>query len=92
MSTVTGIEWTDHTFNPWIGCSRVSAACAGCYAADWAKRYRGQDTGRELWRRHGPRAVTSAGTWSQPLKWERQAAAGGRVHRVFCASLADVTP
>jgi protein gp37 len=32
MGTKTGIEWTDHTFNPWIGCTKVSAGCANCYA------------------------------------------------------------
>jgi hypothetical protein len=26
------IEWTDHTFNPWIGCTKVSPACDNCYA------------------------------------------------------------
>jgi protein gp37 len=90
VGDVTGIEWADHTFNPWIGCSRVSPACGGCYAADWAKRYRGRETGTDLWRRHGARPVTAEATWAQPLRWERQAAAEGRVHRVFCASLADV--
>ena len=32
MGEVTGISWTDHTFNPWIGCAKVSPACDGCYA------------------------------------------------------------
>jgi protein gp37 len=65
-------------------------ACAECYAyGQWAARYRPYQA-LDLWRRDGIRAVTSAGTWSQPLKWERQAAAEGRAHRVFCASLADV--
>lgn len=27
------IAWTDHTFNPWIGCSPVSEGCEHCYAA-----------------------------------------------------------
>ncbi len=26
------IEWTDNTFNPWIGCTKVSEACQRCYA------------------------------------------------------------
>ena len=26
------IEWTDHTFNPWIGCQHVSPGCDHCYA------------------------------------------------------------
>jgi protein gp37 len=27
------ISWCDHTFNPWIGCTKISPACDGCYAA-----------------------------------------------------------
>ncbi len=33
MGPVTGIEWCDHTHNPWIGCTKVSPACDHCYAA-----------------------------------------------------------
>ncbi len=32
MGENSKIEWTDHTFNPWIGCTRVSPACQHCYA------------------------------------------------------------
>jgi hypothetical protein len=32
MGQVTGIEWCDHTYNPWIGCTKVSPACDHCYA------------------------------------------------------------
>ena len=32
MGQVTGIEWCDHTYNPWIGCTKVSPACDYCYA------------------------------------------------------------
>ena len=39
MSTKTGIQWTDHTFNPWWGCIRVSPGCEHCYAETLAKRY-----------------------------------------------------
>jgi len=33
MSATTGIEWTERTWNPLVGCEYVSAGCAGCYAA-----------------------------------------------------------
>ena len=33
MAENTKIEWCDHTFNPWIGCTKVSPACDNCYAA-----------------------------------------------------------
>lgn len=78
------IEWTDHSFNPWVGCTKVSPACDHCYAEAWSKR-----TGHaELWR--GARRRTSAANWRQPIKWDREAAAEGVRRNVFCASLADV--
>lgn len=78
------IEWTDHTFNAVVGCTKVSAACDHCYAEGWAKR-----TGHpELW--NGERRRTSASNWKLPLKWNREATARGQRARVFCCSLADV--
>jgi protein gp37 len=41
MSTTTGIEWTDATWNPIRGCSRVSEGCRNCYAEKIAGRFRG---------------------------------------------------
>lgn len=35
----TGIEWTDETWNPVTGCSKVSPGCAHCYAEELTKRY-----------------------------------------------------
>lgn len=32
MSDETGISWCDSTFNPWVGCTKVSPACDHCYA------------------------------------------------------------
>ena len=32
MGQVTGIEWCDHTYNPWMGCTKVSPVCDHCYA------------------------------------------------------------
>lgn len=80
----SAIEWTDHTFNPWVGCTKVSPACEHCYAEGWAKR-----TGQEhLWA--GERRQTSEPNWKEPLRWNRKAEGAGVRHRVFCASLADV--
>lgn len=83
MAEKTKIEWADHTFNPWTGCTKISAACDHCYAEDWAKR-----TGHVAW--NAERRRTSVSNWQQPLKWDRQAKIDGRRPRVFCASLADV--
>lgn len=85
MSDTTAIEWTDHTFNPWWGCARVSPACRFCYADRDARRY-----GMELWRRHGPRRMLSDANWAKPLKWNRDAERAGVPAKVFCASMADV--
>ena len=85
MGEKTKIEWTDFTFNPWWGCSRVSPACRFCYADRDASRY-----GYELWRRHGERRMLSGANWAKPLKWNREAEKAGIPAKVFCASMADV--
>lgn len=33
------VEWTDHTWNPWMGCDKVSEACANCYMFSDMRRY-----------------------------------------------------
>ena len=85
MGERTGIEWTDHTFNPWIGCTRVSPACDHCYAERFAANRLGVG-----WGPHAERRRTAASTWRLPLAWDRKAERGGVRRRVFCASLADV--
>jgi protein gp37 len=80
----TKIEWAHHTFNPWVGCTKVSPGCDNCYAEGWANR-----TGQAgLW--SGERRRTSPANWAKVIKWDRAAEAAGERHRVFCASLADV--
>ena len=39
MTANTKIEWADHTFNPWIGCTKVSPGCDHCYAEAWDRRF-----------------------------------------------------
>lgn len=86
MTKNSKIEWTDHTFNPWIGCAKISDGCKNCYAeAMMDKRY-----GKVKWGVQGKRIRTSAANWKKPLEWNRQAEHEGRRYRVFCASLADV--
>lgn len=84
MAENSKIEWTDHTFNPWVGCTKISPACDHCYAEGWAKRTGGAD----LWQ--GERRRTTDANWRQPLKWNREAERDGVRRKVFCASLADV--
>lgn len=79
------IEWTHHTFNPWIGCTKVSPGCANCYAETLMDtRY-----GRVKWGRGQSRSRTSAENWRKPLHWNKAAEGAAERPRVFCASLAD---
>lgn len=85
MGEKTGISWTDHTFNPWWGCVKVSPACDSCYAETWAKR-----TGHEVWGKDSPRRFFGDKHWDEPLRWNEQALKSGTRRKVFCASMADV--
>ena len=68
MGVNSKIEWTDHTFNPWIGCTKVSAGCTNCYAeAMMDKRL-----GRVEWGDLGTRSRTSAAYWKKPLAWNKK--------------------
>jgi protein gp37 len=84
MAEQSAISWTDATFNPWIGCTKVSPACDFCYAARDNERRKWVDG----WGPGVPRRRTK--TWGDPVKWDRKAALTGERPRVFCASLADV--
>lgn len=73
MGKQTKIEWTDHTWNPWQGCIKVSPGCKFCYMYRDKKRY-GQD----------PMAVVRSKppTFNKPLTWQEPA-------RVFTCSWSD---
>jgi len=73
MGKNSGIEWTDHTWNPWQGCLKVSPGCKQCYMYRDKKRY-GQD----------PMAVVRSkpGTFRKPLQWKDPA-------KVFTCSWSD---
>lgn len=85
MAENSGISWTDNTFNPWIGCTKVSPACDNCYAETWDGRFGG---GR--WGPRASRTRTKVKNWNRVRRWQRDAAADGVNPIVFCASLADV--
>ncbi len=92
MGEATKIEWVrnsdgspGYTFNPWIGCTKVSPACDNCYAEGMAQRW-----GWGKWGKGEPRKLTTPAYWRRPLKWNDNAEASGTRRRVFCASLADV--
>jgi protein gp37 len=84
MGEQTKIEWVDHTFNPWIGCTRVSPACDNCYAASMSHR-----RGWARFDNGAPRRRTTDDYWRQPVRWNRKAEARGRRAKVFGPSLGD---
>lgn len=101
MAENTKIEWATATFNPWIGCQKVSPGCDNCYA----EHLMDKRLGRVEWGPHGERKRTSEAYWRQPIHWARTARYALEVWqknafkdslpkpsrpRVFCASLADV--
>ena len=85
MGEKTEIAWTNATFNPWLGCQRISPGCDNCYAETMANRRKWV-----VWGPQGERKRTVPGNWKKPLAWNRQAQAAGQPTLVFCASLADV--
>jgi protein gp37 len=77
----TKIEWTDHTFNPWTGCTQISPACDHCYAhVLMDQRY-----GRVKWGAGQPRSRTAPSNWKKPPSWNRKALASGTRPFVFCS-------
>ncbi len=86
MGDKTGIAWTDATWNPLRGCSRVSTGCENCYAETMASRFSGEGQAYER--------LTSGGKWTgmirlvpkmllQPLRWQRP-------RKIFVNSMSDL--
>lgn len=90
MGQKTGIEWTEATWNPVRGCSRVSEGCRNCYAERVAARFSGPGQAYE-----GLARMTDAGPrWTgevrlikehleDPLRWKRP-------RRIFVNSMSDL--
>ncbi len=80
MSDHSSIEWTDATWNPIRGCTKISPGCAHCYAETFAERFRGvpghpYEQGFDLKRIPGKLA--------EPLRWKRP-------KMVFVNSMSDL--
>lgn len=73
MGKETEIAWTDHTWNPWQGCRKVSLGCLNCYMFRDKKRF-GQDPEKIV--------KSKSATFKAPLKWRDPA-------RVFVCSWSD---
>lgn len=65
MADQSAIEWCDSTFNPWIGCTKISPACDHCYA----EAMMDSRLGRTRWGAGEPRVRTSPANWKLPLRW-----------------------
>lgn len=85
MAENSGIAWTTHTFNPWIGCQKVSPGCDHCFAKAWDDRFGGGH-----WGALAPRRRTALPNWNKLRKWNAKAEKTGVRPWVFVASLADV--
>jgi protein gp37 len=86
---VTGIEWTDATWNPTTGCDRVSPGCDNCYALTMARRLKGM--GSPKYQRDGDPRTSGPGfgvavhdaAMLEPLRWRTP-------RKVFVNSMSDV--
>lgn len=75
-STKTGIEWTDRTWNPITGCTKISPGCAHCYAEAITQRFpNGFPNGFDL--------TLHPNRLSEPLKWRKPS-------RIFVNSMSDL--
>lgn len=84
MGDVTNISWTDHTYNYWWGCTKISPGCDHCYAAAFDRR-----TGGDHWGAGVSRRQIGDHTRNAPYRWNRKAEREGIPRRVFCGSMMD---
>jgi protein gp37 len=64
VSDKTNIAWTDSTWNPWRGCSKVSAGCKNCYAESLVNGRMGGDFSK--------RVRAAKATFDAPLRWQKK--------------------
>jgi protein gp37 len=83
MAENTEIAWTDNTFNPWWGCTKVAAGCDNCYASALDKR-----TGGDHWGKGTQPRTMSQQNWNKPIKWNAHSDTNSPT-KVFCGSMCD---
>ena len=79
MGEKTRIGWTHHTFNFWVGCTKISPECENCYIPRAVRK-----SPDEVFK--GPKKTKG---WSKPVGWNRKAAEAGERRRVFTCSVSD---
>ena len=80
MAQHSAIEWTDATWNPVTGCTKITRGCDNCYAERLAERFRGTP-GHPF--EHGFDLTLRPERLQQPLSWKRP-------RRVFVNSMSDL--
>ncbi len=80
MSTQSGIEWTETTWNPVTGCTKISHGCKFCYADRMAKRLQAMGVDKY---RNGFSVTMHPSTLKDPLKWRKP-------RLVFVNSMSDL--
>src|SRR3954469_7385623 len=85
MAKDSRIEWTDHTFNGWWGCTKVSPGCKNCYAEEWDARFGGDHFGVGK-----PRRTFGDRHWRELTLWNEAARRDGVVRKCFVNSMSDV--
>jgi protein gp37 len=101
----SNIEWTDHTYIPWVGCTNIPGVNGGpsaydhCYAEGmaarlaptWAKHHC-IILEEKVWGKTSPRLIYpyDSKKFLDPYDWDRKAKRAGRLDKVFCSSMCDI--
>ena len=80
MAQTSSIEWTEATWNPVTGCTKISPGCKHCYAQRMAKRLKAMGQPRY---RNGFKLTVQPDTLEVPLRWRRP-------RRIFVNSMSDL--
>ena len=80
MASRSAIEWTEITWNPVTGCTKISHGCKHCYAERMSRRLRAMGAHKY---REGFKVTVHPNTLEEPLKWHRP-------HLVFVNSMSDL--
>ncbi len=87
MSQKTAIQWTDATWNPVVGCTRISAGCRNCYAHELHDmRHKAYHAGKKMPAQYAApftTVQTMPDRLTQPLKWKK-------AQRIFVNSVSDL--
>lgn len=76
----TKIEWTDKTWNPITGCTKISAGCANCYAEIMSKRLQAMKQDKY---KNGFILAMHNNVLDEPIKWKKP-------HTIFVCSMSDL--